>query len=271
MYLAAVQGVEMPPNEYWHCQMVTYIVLMAIMCSTLFIIAMTFERFYSIIMPHKAASFNTVKKAKITIVICILFGIIYSIPHLFMSLPVNWQCLPYGLAEGKLYWEIYYWLSFGVNFILPFVILLGMNSVIIHRIRLSARLKNKKLVKNIDDNMQEPKGQGQGNKSKGSEGQVFTILLLVSFGFLILTTPGYLLFLFGMLVDFYATPKFFAGYYLFYNVAQKMHYTNHGINFLFYVISGKKFRTDLMKLFIRKDKTKKDNSSIVSISGSSTI
>ena len=253
----------MPPNEYWHCQMVTYIVLMAIMCSTLFIMAMTFERFYSIIMPHKAASFNTVTKAKITIGVCSLVGVIYSIPHLFMSLPVNWQCLPYGLAEGKIYWEIYYWLSFCVNFIFPFVILLGMNSVIIHRIRLSTKLKNKKLVVNADERLDEAKGYS--NKSKNSEGQVFTILLLVSFGFLILTTPGYLLFLFGMLVDFNATPQLFAGYYLFYNVAQKMHYTNHGINFLFYVISGRKFRTDLMKLFIRKDKTK-DNSSFVTIS-----
>ena len=112
--------------------------------------------------------------------------------------------------------------------------------------------------------MEDQKGQGQ--KSKNSESQVFTILLLVSFGFLILTTPGYLLFLIGMLVDFHASPQLFAGYYLFYNVAQKMHYTNHGINFLFYVISGKKFKTDLMKLFVSKEKVKKENSSLATLS-----
>ena len=52
-----------------------------------------------------------------------------------------------------------------------------------------------------------------------------------------------------MVVDFMATPKRFAEYYLFYNAAQKLRFTNHGINFFFYVISGKRFRTDLIKLF----------------------
>ena len=33
---------------------------------------MTFERFYSIIRPHKAASFNTVKRTKITILIIVI-------------------------------------------------------------------------------------------------------------------------------------------------------------------------------------------------------
>ena len=83
-------------------------------------------------------------------------------------------------------------------------------------------------------------GQGQSEsktkvtKMKTSDKQVYAILLLVTFGFLILTTPGYLLFLFTMLVDFRTSPKMFAGYHLFYNIAQQLHFTNHGINFFFY-------------------------------------
>ena len=98
-------------------------------------------------------------------------------------------------------------------------------------------------------------GQGQNESKtkatimKTSDKQVYAILLLVTFGFLVLTTPGYFLFLFVMVVDFTTSAKLFAGYYLFYNVAQKMHYTNHGINFFLYVISGQKFRTDLLNLF----------------------
>ena len=86
------------------------------------------------------------------------------------------------------------------------------------------------------------------------------ILLLVSFGFLILTTPAYLLFFFIMFVDFLKTPKRFAGYYLFWNVSHKLYTTNHGINFFLYVISGKKFRADLLKLFER-NKNKRNLSS----------
>ena len=90
--------------------------------------------------------------------------------------------------------------------------------------------------------------QGQGQKVKSSESQIYVILLLVTFAFLILTTPAYIVFLYIMFVDFNRSPNDFAGFYLFYNVAQKAHFTNHGINFFLYVISGGKFRADLVKL-----------------------
>ena len=196
--------VHFPPGPYWYCALTNTILFSAFLCSTLLILSMTFDRFYSIIKPHKAASFNTVKRAKITICAVIVFSIVYNIPHLFISTHDNWQCLPYGNAMEKSYGQVYYWLSFVVNYALP------------------------------------------------SESQMFAILLLVTFGFLILTTPGYLLFLFIMLVDFFKTTQLFAGYYLFYNIAHKLHTTNHGINFFLYVISGRKFRTDLSSLFVKR-------------------
>ena len=50
----------------------------------------------------------------------------------------------------------------------------------------------------------------------------------------------------------------FAGYFLFYNIAHKMQFTNHGINFFLYVISGKKFGTDLRHLFVTSGSFKED-------------
>ena len=98
--------------------------------------------------------------------------------------------------------------------------------------------------------VREPRLKLKGNTgTKIQERQVFLILLFVTFGFLILTTPAYIFFLYVMFVNFLATPRMFAGYYLFYNVAQKMQFTNYGINFFLYVMSGSKFRTDLIKLF----------------------
>ena len=52
--------------------MLIFMVVSSFLCSTYLLIAMTFERFYSIIRPHKAASFNTVMKAKI-IIVCVLY------------------------------------------------------------------------------------------------------------------------------------------------------------------------------------------------------
>ena len=208
---------------------------------------MTFDRFYSIIKPHKAASFNTVKRAKITISCIILFSLIYNIPHLFISSIQGIQCLPYGDAMGKVYGKLYYWLSFIINFALAFVLLLTMNSVIIYKLRKRTQFIMKQ------DSAGEQRGQddreGQSSKLKSSEKQVFVILLLVTFMFLILTTPGYLLFLLTMVKNFTTSSRAYAGFYLYYNVAQKLHYTNHGINFFLYVISGQKFRNDLVNLF----------------------
>ena len=58
----------MPPNQLWYCKMLVTIVISTVQASALLVVSMTFERFYSIIRPHKAASFNTVKRAKIIIV-----------------------------------------------------------------------------------------------------------------------------------------------------------------------------------------------------------
>ena len=114
-----------------------------------------------------------------------------------------------------------------------------MNIVIIHKLRTRLSKEHKPSAQN---------GQSKVSSRKNSETQIFIMLLLVTFGFLILVTPAYVLFFYVILVDVRASPKAFAGYYLFHNVAQKFRFTNHGVNFLFYVISSEKFRTDLKKL-----------------------
>ena len=251
-YLSNVYDVHFPPSFYWFCTAGNFVLFSAFLSSTFLILSMTFDRFYSIIMPHKAASFNTVKRAKITIVSIILLAFLYNIPHLFVSSVDGRQCLPYGAALHKSYGQFYYWLSFTLSYALPFVLLLTMNSIIIYILRTRLILQVKQEVGS--GRQGQGQGQGQISKSKNSERQIFAVLFLVTFGFLILTTPANLLFLFIMIVDFTTSPQLFAGYYLFYNIAQKLYYTNHGINFFLYVLSEQKFRSDLVKLFLKEKK-----------------
>ena len=51
--------------------------------------------------------------------------------------------------------------------------------------------------------------------------------------------------------NFYSgdTPYYHAGFHLFYQIGD----TNHGINFFLYVISGQKFRSDLINLFVGRN------------------
>ena len=239
-----VYNINFPPNMEWYNKLLITVLWTASLCSTLFILNMTFDHFYSIIRPHKAASFNTVKRAKITIVCIVIFSIVFNIPHLFTTTHEGRQSVPFGKGMEYTHGQLYYWISMAINFACPFVLLLIMNSVIIHTLRKRSFLSAKDLS--------QCQGQNESHKSTSSEKQIFAILLLVTFGFLTLTTPAYAFFLYVKFADYRKSPKKFAKFYLFYNFAHKLFYTNYGINFFFYVISGKKFRTDLKNLFVRK-------------------
>ena len=212
-YVAKVHHVELPPSRYISCVLRITIVFTSALWGVLLIMAMTFDRFYGIIRPYKASSVNTVKKAKLTCIFILFFGVAYNIPHIFFSIDVGYDCVPYGKAMAHVYGYVYYWLSFAVNYSLPFVALLIMNSFIIHAVR-----KRKKL------------NEVSQQRTKTSELQIFIILLLVTFSFLLLTTMAYMLFLFNMIIDFNQSTKYKAGFQLFYSVSQKTWYTNNGIS-----------------------------------------
>ena len=100
-YLSLVHDIEMPPDHFTFCAITNSLLLMSTTSSILFILQLTFGRFYSIIRPHKAASFNTVKKAKITIVIIAIPSILFNIPPIFMSANVGKECVPWGEGYGE--------------------------------------------------------------------------------------------------------------------------------------------------------------------------
>ena len=201
--------------------------------STYFILVMTFERFYSIIRPHKASSFNTVRKARITCFCILMLCILYNIPQVFLYKIKGYSCVQYAENMDTL-GTLYYGLSLILDFAFPFVALLTMNSVIIHTIRtrefLSATKQSDKTCQTHDK-------------------QIFIILLLVSFSFLILTSPSYILFLLNLIIDFnQVVPKYQAANRLFHSITQKLDCTNNGINFFLYILSGRKFRNDLVQV-----------------------
>ena len=234
----------MPPNQFWYCAMVTLFTFTGHMCSTMFIISMTFERLYSIIVPHKAASFNTVRRAKIVIVCTVFTCFIWSLPQLFLSDNIDKNCIPFAKATSLL-GQIYYW-SYAVFFFpAPFLLLLTMNSIIVHILR-----KRSESVIKMSANQSQGQDQGQVSKMKSSNRQMFTMLLLVAFAFLMLALPitiiGYYV---RLSKDLTTTPEGLALSYLLNSIGEKLYYTNFGINFYLYVMSGRKFRSDLVKLF----------------------
>ena len=111
------------------------------------------------------------------------------------------------------------------------------------------------------------KGQGQVGKLKNSEKQIYITLLLITFGFLVLSTPSYV---FNSSQLIYNYNNSYSGFHLFLQVARNVHYTNCGVNFFLYVMSGHKFRNDLLRLFkFKRDKSNTDSTTNISMMSAS--
>ena len=236
--------VRIPPDPFTFCAVSMTVGSISTNISTWFILSMTFERFYSIIRPHKAASFNTVKRAKIVIVSIVIIFTLYSIPLLFLTTPEGDLCFPYSRGMEHLAAKVYYWVDQVVGFVFQFVFLLTMNSVIIHTL-----CKRSKLLLTRSDTQEEVQGQIQGHSSRMKSSEKLIITTLLTFGFLILMTPVYSISFYAEFVDFTSSPKSYAEHFLYMIIAKDTFCTNSGIDFYLYVISGKKFRSDLLKLF----------------------
>ena len=125
--------------------------------------------------------------------------------------------------------------------------LLIMNSVIIHTLRMRSKWSRKSLH-----------SRGEDNRTKSLERNIYITLLLVSFMFIILTLPSMLFGTYAMVFNYTKTSTRLAG---FHHIGQKTFYTNNGINFFLYVASGKKFRGDLLTLFKKRRNVEISNSS----------
>ena len=166
-----------------------------------------------------------------------VFSVSYHIPYFKIYQSDGKTCVSFQNL-------VYYWVSIAVRGVLPFILLLVMNSAIIYTLD----------KRSMDQGQLQGRTQGQdknevqNTKMKLYERQVYVMLLFVMFSFLILTMPFYV---WTFLRNFYKndSPHYHAALRLLQAVATTAKYTNCGINFFLYVISGQKFRADLIKLF----------------------
>ena len=150
----------MPPSKHWYCALQMYNYNASFLCSCYFLIFLTFERVYSIVRPHKAASFNTVKRARIIIICIFVFFFSYALPFLFIGGHNGISCIPNKFASGNVLGETYHWCTEVLVFIFLFLSLLTMNNIIIHKLKkrsklniVESRSEDDKKVKNLKVNI----------------------------------------------------------------------------------------------------------------------
>ena len=215
--IAVVQIHEWNPTE---CKINVFVALFALQNGTFQVLAMTLDKYIAIRWPHRAATYSTPKTAKIMTIVLYISVCIYNIPHLFISSARDGECFAYGISSVMS--RVYSWFSFVLNAIVPFTMLIHMNSVIVKTVR-----NSRKMFRTNDTNS----GMETRQKTmKSAENQVTIMLLLVTTLFFILIFPTYFRFIY-LLVAKRDTPLQYAISMLIYQTSYKLYSTNSGINF----------------------------------------
>ena len=160
----------------------------------------------------------------------------YNVPNLFAITLIRDSCVAYVL--GGFITKIYSWISFLVNFIILFSLLIHMNYAIVKAVRNSRKMFGTREDQGMDT---------WSRTMKSAENQLTIMLLLVTMLLLILLFPTYIRYIFSTFVG-RDTPSKYATSSLMYEITYKLYTTNSGINFFLYCISGERFRNDLKQI-----------------------
>ena len=225
----------------WECKIVAYFVNSSLQSSTYQVLAMTIDKYVAIKWPHRAATYSTPRRATTIPLGVITCAFTYNIPHLFASSLIGDQCFAYVVGGTKTI--VFSWITFLVNGIIPFSMLIYMNSVIVQTVRKSRKMFRSTVTTNAGREK-----ETRQRTMKSAENQLTIMLLLVTMLFLILLLPTYIRFIYLTFIE-RDTPSKYASSMLFFQITFKLYTTNNGINFFLYCISGKKFRADLIEIF----------------------
>ena len=168
------------------CDFVAFVSLFALQNCTYLVLAMTVDKYIAIKWPHKAARYSTPKRAKIIAIGLYVCVFIYNMPHFFLSGIIGGQCMALGVSS--LFSRVYSWVSFVLNAIIPFTLLIHMNYVIVKTVR-----NSRKIFRSNDTNIVMEVRQ---KTMKSAENQLTIMLLLVTTLFLILLCPTYFRFIY---------------------------------------------------------------------------
>ena len=238
-------------RSVWSCKLILFCFFYATHFSDTVVVAMTAERFVAIRFPFWAHVHLTRRKS-VYVIIGVAMAVLALDAHnlITRTMLVNANgchvCFAkvsetLDMSYGFFYIYIWPWIDASVSSFFPSIALAIFNPLIIHTVRQRAAEQ-----KQLSDGGIKP---GQGTSQKGTEQQITTMLLFVTFSFIILTTPIAVTLI---LEKSWVPPKEAHGraiWQLWRTIASNMMCTNHAINFLLYSLSGQKFRRELRRIF----------------------
>ncbi|XP_060595662.1 growth hormone secretagogue receptor type 1-like [Ruditapes philippinarum] len=234
------------------CRTQLYLTYASVHFSSWLLVAVTIERTISVVIPHKVKLSCTRKNAGITIlaIFVFTFGVDAVIP-VIQGLEGfgNKACAPTTAAYLKFRDDVWQWIDLCMAFAVPFFFLVTGNSIMIVTLCNSRR---KRIA------MSEFSIPG-GNTTSRKDISIYVLMIALCCIFLLTMTPVVVYQIYSpyRLEELRALKKIdpvraWEEYYLFllqHTIVNLVTYVNAAMNFVLYVFTGTKFRTELTRLF----------------------
>ena len=229
LWLQFSLGIFLKNEGQWMCKFNYFLGFLFTHMSSWIVMSLTIERTFCMFFPHKLGQLPGPRVGLIVVssVFCFLCGLDAHVLY-GRELVVTSQGNKCGFVDNNYKSFFYtYWnkIHFIVYFALPVTVIILGNSALVVKVYQSARS-----VTSTTSNMLQKRRR-----------QVFLITLLISIAFVVLVSPLPLLFFIAP-VD----PRQLSA-----TIFLNMLYLNHAINFFLYVLSGSRFRKDLIASFRR--------------------
>ena len=238
------------------CRAYFYLLSTGSMCSAYTVVFMSLERVLIVTFPLKAPNWTSRKRVLIVEVIYITFLALFNM-HFFwtaienpMEMICEYDYVKYTHFLGK--WAI---VDACIGSYGPLLLILLMNGIIIVQMHRASNIQ-KSMASN---NQNTSKGRGSVNATN----QITVMLLSISIAFLVFMTPYaiFQIYLQYILDPLTITYKKYAEIALINQFCTMFWEMNHSLNLVFYSLTGRKFRNELLSMFCIKMKEKPRSSS----------
>ena len=260
--LKSAFDIDIEPLHAATCKVLRFASHTCAMTSGWFLIAMTYQRVTSVVLPHRVSVLCTAKRGKLVIagivIICALVNAQFL--YTFTRVPsstgggkADYQCDVIRNKQARYYINhVHSWIDLFLKSVLPFLFLMTGNSLLVNGLIRSVR-QTRKMVCTASAS-----GQTRSRESKVSS--LTITLVLTSLAFLLLTSPTSVMDLYvesiedlGQPGNETLDPGFRAGVRLAESVCHLLWFANSAVNFFLYCVSGNRFRAELKRCF-SKDK-----------------
>ena len=225
----------------WACKLVLFAFYSSIHGSVSILVTMTAERFIVVWFPFQAKTICKKKNCMIAIVLVSVIILSINSHNLFTRQLIDMgngttKCLSsniakIGMPHGHFHVYVWPWVDAAIYSFIPIVSLFILNSLIIGKIKSADKMSGKNT-----------------KESKPQSDQITKTLLIVSFAFLILTSPIGIMLLVEKSWQFQDDPYQYAVWRVLRSIAGLMQCVNHSINFFLYCLGGERFRRAVARL-----------------------